>query len=150
MKLVEHTKIIKKMKSRLVANIAFRGIFLVATLFGLLVLGVLLYRIIMQGHGYLDLQFLQSLPSRKPDQAGIYTSLIGTIWLMAVVAPVSLLLGVGTAIYLEEYAKKNRLTDFITINISNLAGVPSIVFGLLGLTVFVRALALGTSVLKPD
>ncbi|AGK54927.1 phosphate ABC transporter permease PstA [Bacillus sp. 1NLA3E] len=147
MNLVEHSKIIKKMKSRLVANVAFRGLFFVATMFGLLVLAILLYRVLTQGLGYLDLQFLQSLPSRRPEQAGVYTALIGSIWLMAVVAPVSLILGVGTAIYLEEYAKKNRFTDFIIINISNLAGVPSIVFGLLGLTVFVRALALGTSVL---
>lgn len=66
---------------------------------------------------------------------------------MGVVAPVSLILGVGTAIYLEEYAKKNRWNDFIRMNISNLAGVPSVVFGLLGLTIFVRALALGNSVL---
>ena len=62
------------------------------------------------------------------------------MWMMAVVAPVSLILGVGTAIYLEEYAKKNKFTSFIQMNISNLAGVPSIVFGLLGLTVFVRSL----------
>ncbi len=147
MNLVEHSKIIKKMKSRLVANVVFRGFFFVATMFGLFVLAVLLYRVLTQGLGYLDLQFLQSLPSRRPEQAGVYTALIGSIWLMAVVAPVSLILGVGTAIYLEEYAKKSRFTDFIIINISNLAGVPSIVFGLLGLTVFVRALALGTSVL---
>ena len=122
-------------------------IFFVSTMFGLVVLGILLYRIFTQGIAHLDLQFLQSLPSRKPEQAGVKTALIGTVWLMGVVVPASLLLGVGTAIYLEEYAKKNRFTNFIQINISNLAGVPSIVFGLLGLTVFVRALSLGTSVL---
>lgn len=147
MKLIDNTTVVKRMKTRLSANVVFRGLFFLATLFGLLVLGILLYRVLTQGLPYLDLQFLQSLPSRKPEMAGIYTALIGSMWLMAVVAPVSLLLGVGTAIYLEEYAKKNRFTDFIIVNISNLAGVPSIVFGLLGLTVFVRALALGTSVL---
>lgn len=84
---------------------------------------------------------------RKPEEAGIKAALIGSIWLMVVVAPVSLLLGVGTAIYLEEYARKNWITTFIKVNISNLAGVPSIVFGLLGLTVFVRALALDRSIL---
>ncbi|MGX6442757.1 phosphate ABC transporter permease PstA [Neobacillus sp. K501] len=147
MKLINHDTVIKRMKSRLVSNKISRSIFFVATMFGLLILGVLLYRIFTQGFGYLDLQFLQSLPSRKPEQAGVYAALIGTIWLMAVVAPVSLFLGVGTAIYLEEYAKENGVTNFIKVNISNLAGVPSIVFGLLGLTVFVRALALGTSVL---
>ncbi|WNS74305.1 phosphate ABC transporter permease PstA [Bacillus sp. DTU_2020_1000418_1_SI_GHA_SEK_038] len=147
MKTIEHSIVIKRMKARLLKNILFKTIFFTATMFGLLVLGILLYRILTQGIAYLDLQFLQSLPSRKPEQAGVKTALIGTVWLMGVVAPVSLLLGVGTAIYLEEYAKKNRFTRFIQINISNLAGVPSIVFGLLGLTVFVRALALGTSVL---
>ncbi|MBS4191301.1 phosphate ABC transporter permease PstA [Bacillus sp. FJAT-49705] len=147
MKLINHTSVVKHMKPRLVINILFKSLFFAATLFGLLVLGILLYRIFTQGIAYLDMQFLQSLPSRKPEQAGIKTALVGTIWLMAVVAPISLSLGVGTAIYLEEYAKKNRFTSFIQVNISNLAGVPSIVFGLLGLTVFVRALSLGTSVL---
>ncbi|WP_420872906.1 phosphate ABC transporter permease PstA [Neobacillus thermocopriae] len=135
------------MKIRVIVNLFAKIIFFAAMMFGLFILGVLLYRIVSQGIGYLDLQFLQSLPSRKPEQAGVYTALIGSVLLMAVVAPVSLLLGVATAIYLEEYAKDNRFTAFIKVNISNLAGVPSIVFGLLGLTVFVRALALGTSVL---
>ncbi|MBU8879394.1 phosphate ABC transporter permease PstA [Bacillus sp. FJAT-29790] len=147
MKLIDHTSVIKRMKARLVSNIFFKTLFFTATMFGLLVLGILLYRIFTQGFGHLNLQFLQNLPSRKPELAGVKPALIGTIWLMGVVAPVTLLLGVGTSIYLEEYAKKNRFTSFIQINISNLAGVPSIVFGLLGLTVFVRALSLGTSVL---
>lgn len=147
MKLVNHSEVIKRMKPRLMKNIIMKGLFFSATLFGLIVLGVLFYRVLTQGIGYLDFQFLTSLPSRKPENAGVYTALIGTVWLMAVVAPVSLLIGVGTAIYLEEYASKNRFTNFIQINISNLAGVPSIVFGLLGLTLFVRALSLGTSVL---
>jgi phosphate transport system permease protein len=147
MKLIDHTSVVNKMKPRLYKNVMFKLIFLAATMFGLLILGILLYRILTQGAGYLDMQFLQSLPSRKPELAGVKTALIGTIWLMGVVAPVSLLLGVGTAIYLEEYAKKNKFTDFIQVNISNLAGVPSIVFGLLGLTVFVRAAGFGTSVI---
>jgi phosphate transport system permease protein len=147
MKLINHESVIKRMKPRLSKNSISKWIFFALTMFVLLILGVLLYRIFSQGLGYLDLQFLQSLPSRKPENAGVYAALIGTIWLMAVVAPVSLLLGVGTAIYLEEYAKDNTITNFIKVNISNLAGVPSIVFGLLGLTIFVRALALGTSVL---
>ncbi|PLT35473.1 phosphate ABC transporter permease PstA [Bacillus sp. V5-8f] len=147
MKYIDDRKVISQMRPRMARNVIFRTLFLLATLFGLLVLGILLYRILSQGLGYLDLQFLQSLPSRRPEQAGVFTALIGSMWLMAVVAPVSLILGVGTAIYLEEYASKNAITTFIQINISNLAGVPSIVFGLLGLTVFVRALFLGTSVL---
>jgi phosphate transport system permease protein len=147
MKLIDHSKVLKNMAPRLIWNNIFKFIFLIATLFGLIVLGILLYRIFTQGSSYLSLDFLQNLPSRRPERAGIKTALIGTIWLIAVVAPVSLLIGVGTALYLEEYAKKNRFTDFIQVNISNLAGVPSIVFGLLGLTLFVRAISLGTSVL---
>ena len=147
MNLINHESVVKRMKSRLSKNSFSKWTFFALTMFVLLILGILLYRIFSQGLGYLDLQFLQSLPSRKPENAGVYAALIGTIWLMAVVAPVSLLLGVGTAIYLEEYAKENAITNFIKVNISNLAGVPSIVFGLLGLTIFVRALALGTSVL---
>jgi phosphate transport system permease protein len=74
-------------------------------------------------------------------------AILGTLWLMLVVAPVTMLLGIGTAIYLEEYAKKGRFQSFIQTNIANLAGVPSIVFGILGLTVFVRGLGLGNIVL---
>jgi phosphate transport system permease protein len=147
MKLIDHTKVVRHMNQRLVKNQVYKIIFFIATMFGLLILGILLYRILTQGAHYLNLDFLQNLPSRRPERAGIKTALIGTIWLVGVTAPLSLLLGVGTALYLEEYAKRNRFTDFIQVNISNLAGVPSIVFGLLGLTLFVRALGLGTSVL---
>jgi phosphate transport system permease protein len=147
MKLIDHTKVVRHMNQRLVKNQVYKVIFFIATMFGLLILGILLYRILTQGAPYLNLDFLQNLPSRRPERAGIKTALIGTIWLVGVTAPLSLLLGVGTALYLEEYAKRNRFTDFIQVNISNLAGVPSIVFGLLGLTLFVRALGLGTSVL---
>jgi len=147
MKLIDKTIVAKKMPIRLVRNTILKGLFFLATTFGLLVLGILLYRIFAQGIGYLDWDFFQNFPSRRPEEAGIKAALIGSIWLMIVVAPVALLLGLGTAIYLEEYAKKNWFTSFIKLNISNLAGVPSIIFGLLGLTIFVRALALDRSVL---
>lgn len=147
MKFIDHATVVKRMKRRLASNKFYKTIFFASTLFGLIILGILLYRIFTQGIGYLDFQFLQSLPSRKPELAGVKTALIGTVWLMAVVAPTSLILGVGTAIYLEEYAEKNRFTNFIIVNITNLAGVPSIVFGLLGLTIFVKLFAFGSSVL---
>ncbi|MFB5087886.1 phosphate ABC transporter permease PstA [Psychrobacillus sp. PGGUH221] len=147
MKYVNQESVIKKMNSRLNVNRVFKVIFLFATLFALIALGILFYRIITQGVGYLTPEFFQNYGSRFPAKAGIKAALIGSIWLMCVVAPISLILGVGTAIYLEEYAKKNKLNDFIRMNISNLAGVPSVVFGLLGLTIFVRALALGNSIL---
>ncbi|MFJ8256079.1 phosphate ABC transporter permease PstA [Peribacillus asahii] len=147
MKLIDKTIVAKKMPIRLVRNTILKGLFFLATTFGLLVLGILLYRIFTQGIGYLDWDFFQNFASRRPEEAGIKAALIGSIWLMIVVAPVALVLGLGTAIYLEEYAKKNWFTSFIKLNISNLAGVPSIIFGLLGLTIFVRALALDRSVL---
>ncbi|WP_158735976.1 phosphate ABC transporter permease PstA [Alteribacillus sp. YIM 98480] len=133
--------------SREIKSKLFKGLFIGATGFSLIVLLVLLIRIFTQGIGFLSWDFLTSFPSRRPADAGIYSAFIGTIWMMAVTAPVSFVLGVGTAIYLEEYAPKNRFTGLIQMNISNLAGVPSIVFGLLGLTIFVRELSLGRSVL---
>lgn len=147
MKYVNQQSVIKRMNNRLILNRIFKVIFFFAVLFALVALGILFYRIITQGVGYLTPQFFQNFGSRFPAKAGIKAALIGSIWLMCVVAPVALLLGVGSAIYLEEYAKKNKLNDFIRMNISNLAGVPSVVFGLLGLTIFVRTLSMGNSIL---
>jgi len=146
MKYMNDTLVMKRMGSRLKSNKIWKVIFLIATSFALLSLAVLLFRIFSQGLGYLNLDFLTNFASRIPEKAGIKAALVGSLWLMAVVAPVSIILGVSTAIYLEEYAKKNKLNDFIRMNISNLAGVPSIVFGLLGLTIFVRLMDLGKSI----
>ncbi|WP_051302097.1 phosphate ABC transporter permease PstA [Salibacterium aidingense] len=128
-------------------NKIFKGIFTAAAGFSLLMLIVLILRIFTQGIGYLDWNLITSFASRNPSDAGILAAFVGTIWLMAVTAPISFILGVGTAIYLEEYANKNRFTSLIQTNISNLAGVPSVVFGLLGLTLFVRELAMGRSII---
>lgn len=147
MRYIEQEKVVRRMNGRMVVNRVFQGLFMFATALALLALVILLYRIVSQGAGHLSLDFLTNFASRFPEQAGIKAALVGSIWLMAVVAPTSILLGVGSAIYLEEYAKKGRITTFIQMNISNLAGVPSVVFGLLGLTIFVRALALGNSIL---
>jgi len=147
MRYVDHDLVVKRMGSRKIVNFLFKGLFMLATTIALLALAILLYRIITQGAGNLSWEFLNNFASRFPEKAGIKAALIGSLWLMAVVAPTSIILGVGSAIYLEEYAKKNRMTSFIRTNISNLAGVPSVVFGLLGLTIFVRALSLGNSVL---
>lgn len=147
MRYIEQQTVVKRMNGRLIANAIFKYIFLAATLLALLALVILLFRIVTQGAGTLSLDFLTNFASRFPDQAGIKAALVGSLWLMMVVAPTSIILGVGSAIYLEEYAKQNRITSFIRMNISNLAGVPSVVFGLLGLTIFVRAMALGNSIL---
>lgn len=134
-------------KKRRFRNTFFQVLFTSATILSLIILVVLLYRMVTQGSGYLSLDFLQQFSSRFPEKAGVYAGLIGSIAMLAIVAPVAVSFGVGAAIYLEEYAKKNRVTSFIQMNISNLAGVPSIVFGLLGLTIFVRMLGMGKSVL---
>lgn len=147
MNYIHHDTVVKRMSKRLLKNKIYKMLFLSATLLALLVLAVLGYRMITQGAGYLNWDFLNNFSSRFPQNAGIKAALVGSLWLLAVVAPVSLILGVGAAVYLEEYAKKNRITTFIQMNISNLAGVPSIVFGLLGLTIFVRMLGMGKSIL---
>ena len=147
MRYIEEESVMRNMSKRLAKNKLWKYLFMLAVGIALASLVVLLFRIITQGTEYLTWDFLTSFASRFPEQAGIKAALIGSLWLMLVVAPVSMTLGIGTAIYLEEYAKKNKLNDFIRMNISNLAGVPSIVFGLLGLTIFVRMLDLGKSVL---
>jgi phosphate transport system permease protein len=147
MKYIEMDNVQKKMGSRLLANNLAKLLFFLATLFGLIVLVILIYRVIAQSIGWLDLDFITNKLSTAPERAGIMGAILGTLWLMLVVAPVTMFLGVGTAIYLEEYAKKGKLQSIIQTNISNLAGVPSVVFGILGLTVFVRTLDLGSVVL---
>ncbi|MFS0821846.1 phosphate ABC transporter permease PstA [Bacillus sp. 1P02SD] len=147
MKYVDANQVQKKMGSRLLTNRILKIIFLLSTLLGLVVLVMLFYRVIADGLGWINLDFITSKLSTDPDRAGIMGAILGTVWLMVVVAPVTMFLGIGTAIYLEEYATKGRLQSFIQTNIANLAGVPSIVFGILGLTVFVRTLGLGNIVL---
>jgi phosphate transport system permease protein len=147
MKMIDKQKVATKMGGRLALNQTFKGIFIFATCLTLVVLAILLYRIFTQGSSHFSLEFFQNFASRKPEQSGIKAALVGSLWVMGVTIPTALILAVGTAIYLEEYAKKNKLTNFIQMNISNLAGVPSIVFGLLGLTVFVRFFDLGRSIL---
>lgn len=147
MRYVDEAVVEKRMKSRVRNNSILKFIFLLSTLFGLIVLAVLLVRVFSQGIAWLDWDFITGRLSTDPDRAGIMGAILGTSWLMLVVIPVTLFIGVGTAIYLELYAKSGRFQNFIATNISNLAGVPSIVYGLLGLTIFVRALDFGNVVL---
>jgi phosphate transport system permease protein len=119
-----------------------------AVMVSLVSLAVILFDAIQDGAPWLTLQFLTNFPSRFPEQAGILAALWGSIWVVGLTALISFPLGVGAAIYLEEYAPQNRLTFFIRLNIANLAGVPSIVYGILGLGLFVQALALGRSILS--
>lgn len=118
-----------------------------STFLGLILLVLFIGSILVDGIQRIDWDFITSLPSRKPENAGIYTALIGSLWVLVLTTIISLPLGIAAAIYLEEYAKKNRLSDLLEMNISNLAGVPSIIYGLLGLEVFVRIMQMGASVL---
>ena len=130
---------------------SFYALAVAASLLGVVALFVLLISVLVDGGGSLfrDLPgFFSSAPSRFADQAGIKVALLGTLWMMAFTALFSFPIGVGAAIYLEEYAPRHWLTRLIQVNITNLAGVPSIVYGILGLAVFVRALALDRSVLS--
>jgi len=126
---------------------ALRALFLATTWAGVVLLALLLGEVFWDGIGWLDLQFLTSFPSRFPERAGIQAALWGTIWLIGLTALFSIPVGIGAAIYLEEYARRNWINTVIEINISNLAGTPSIVYGILGLALFVRGLALGRSLL---
>lgn len=144
---INHETVAKKLSVRRLKNNIWKNVFLLALLLALAALVILGYRMISQGTAYLNWDFLQNFSSRFPEKAGVHAALIGSIAMLAIVAPVSLFLGVGAALYLEEYAKKNKFTRFIQMNISNLAGVPSIVFGLLGLMIFVRMLGMGKSIL---
>jgi len=147
MKYIDNNLVQKKMGSRLLRNKFAKLFFMLATLFGLLVLIILMYRVIRDGAAWINFDFINNKLSTDPEKAGIMGAILGTFWLMLVVAPVTMILGIGTAIYLEEYAKKGKLQTIIQTNISNLAGVPSVVFGLLGLTVFVRGMDMGNIVL---
>ncbi len=123
----------------------FWGIF--CTIIGLVLLVVFIGDILIDGLRRIDWDFITNLPSRKPEKSGIYTALMGSIWILFFTSIIAFPMGVAAGIYLEEYSKKNKLAGLLEINISNLAGVPSIIYGLLGLEVFVRIMNLGASVL---
>ena len=117
------------------------------TLFGLIILAFFIGNILIDGIQRIDWDFIINLPSRKPEKSGIFTALMGSIWILVLTTFIAFPVGVAAGVYLEEYSKKNKLSGLLEINISNLAGVPSIIYGLLGLEVFVRIMGLGASVL---
>ncbi len=125
----------------------FAALTIVSTLLGVAVLVALLIDVFSDGAAQVDGEFLTSYPSRFPENAGLRSALLGTLWMLVATAAIAFPLGVGAAVYLEEYAPANWLTRFIQLNIANLAGVPSVVYGLLGLGLFVRWFALGRSIL---
>ena len=125
----------------------FHGLCLLSVTVALGALVVLLIYLVVQGVTRIDWSFLTSFASRYPEQAGIKAAMLGSIYVVIVAGAVAFTLGVATALYLEEYAARSRFARIAKINISNLAGVPSIVYGLLGLQIFVHSLHLGKSVL---
>lgn len=121
--------------------------FAIATGVGLVALATLLYTVAADGSGVIDAGFIRNFASRIPERAGIWPPLVGTLCLMGLVTLAAFPVGLGAAIYLEEFAPRNKLTGLIETNIANLAAVPSIIYGLLGLAVFYRGLSLGRSLL---
>lgn len=140
----------KKVKAkRQLIDKAFHIILIAATLFGIIMLVILMRQVITDGLKYLDFDFLTSMPSRFVKKAGIYSALVGTICTMLLTALAAIPVGIGTAIYIEEYADhKKWYNKLIAINIANLAGIPSIVYGMLGLGLFVQTFGLGRSLLS--
>jgi phosphate transport system permease protein len=126
---------------------SFEVVGIAATSFGLIVLACLVIDVLIDGAHRINWDFFANYPSRKPERAGILSAWVGTVWVMATTAMITIPLGIASAIYLEEYAKKNKLAEFIELNIANLAGIPSVVYGILGLGVFVRLMHLDRSVL---
>lgn len=124
-----------------------KNIFATSIALSLLVLIFLIFDIVRDSIGWLDWDFLRGNLSIFPEKAGIFGAIMGTVYMMLIVIPVTFILGASTAIYIEEYARPGKIRDFININLSNLASVPSVIFGLLGLAVFSRLMGLGGSIL---
>jgi phosphate transport system permease protein len=136
--------------TKILLDTAFSVLLFVGTIVGVIALATLIWTILDNGWERLvadPLGFLTSYVSRLPARAGIKAALVGSAWLMALTALFSFPVGVGAAIYLEEFAPRNRVTNFVEANIANLAGVPSVVYGLLGLGIFARFLRMGPSLL---
>jgi phosphate transport system permease protein len=125
----------------------FEYIGIACTLLGLVILAIFIGNILIDGLARIDWEFMKNLPSRKAAKAGIFTAWIGTLWILTFTSIIALPIGLAAAIYLEEYVKKGKLASLLELNISNLAGVPSIIYGLLGLEIFVRVFKMGNSIL---
>ena len=129
------------------ADLLFQILSLATLIIALAALGALVYDIFADGASRLSLSFLMNTGSRNAEEAGVYHALMGSIWVIALTGLLALPIGVAAAIYLEEYGTRSRLARFIELNIANLAAVPSIIYGLLGLGLFVRLMGMGQSVM---
>ncbi|GGK63893.1 phosphate ABC transporter permease PstA [Rufibacter glacialis] len=126
---------------------AFQVFGIFCMLIGLVFLAALLINILSEGLARIDWDFLTSLPSRRASRSGILTAWAGTLWILVLTSLIAFPLGISAGVYLEEYTKKTKMASFLEINIANLAGVPSIIYGLLGLEIFVRQMGMGSSLL---
>jgi phosphate transport system permease protein len=133
-------------RNRLI-DTGFKYVGIFCTFFGIVMLAIFIGNILVDGLTRINWDFLTNLPSRRAAKAGILTAWTGTAWILGLTAIISIPLGVAAGIYLQEYGKKNRLAYLVELNIANLAGVPSIIYGLLGLEIFVRVLHFGGSLL---
>jgi phosphate transport system permease protein len=129
------------------SDLLFRIASMMTLVVALAALGALIYDVFTDGFSRLNWSFLTNIASRRADQAGVYHALMGTIWVIVLTGAMALPVGVGAAIFLEEYGSRSRTARFIELNIANLAAVPSIIYGLLGLGLFVRLLGMGQSVM---
>lgn len=136
-----------KLESRQLWGKIFAAFCIFATSLGLIILAFLIYDVVSDAAPRLNGDLFQLYPSRRPLESGYKAAILGSIWMLAYVLLLVVPLGVSSAIYLEEYAKKNWLSELIELNIYNLAGIPSIIYGLLGLGLFVRGLYSGRAVL---
>ena len=134
-------------KARTNKNKRWGIVFFICTVISVIFLISLLYQIISVGLPHLNLEFFTNFPSRRPASAGIKAALAGSAWVLSLTALISFPLGVGAAIYLYEYAPKSALTRFLELNIGNLAGVPSIVYGMIGLSIFGNFIGFGRTLI---
>ena len=129
------------------ADLIFQIVALMTLVIALAALGALVYDVFADGASRLSLSFIRNIASRNAEEAGVYHALMGSIWVIALTGAMALPVGVAAAIYLEEYGGRSPIARFIELNIANLAAVPSIIYGLLGLGLFVRLLGMGQSVI---
>lgn len=138
----------KNIKKRKIRDKILKAITIAATLVGVFFLLALLIQIFSKGFRYLNWDFITGYPSSRPSKAGIAPAIVGSVYILVLTAVIAIPLGIGTAVYLELYAKPNKFTEFIKLNIQNLAGVPAIIYGILGLSVFVKLFMFGSSILS--
>ena len=136
------------MKAKQVKQVLGFGVLRLCVLLILFVLGVILFDVFSKGHSVINWEFLTAMPRKGMTEGGIWPAIVGTFFVTLITALLSIPIGMGCAIYLHEYAKQGKLTRLIRMSIRNLSGVPSIVYGLFGVVLFVQLLDMGTSILS--